>query len=421
MLFRTAFCAGLAALAAALLSPPPSEETIVPGLAARATSFKCPVYPNEPPAQTCTDRDIFWDNRSVSGKSVTFYFTPNDPVISAASAANRTAARELIEGAMNRALDYYQNWAVGLKIYFGVVGKLEKVSGKTLSATTGSPPKVTHCDILMVYPDSTTNPIMRLRMLKVVAHELYHCIQFGANIAGMPSEADNGEWWSEGSARYFDGVLYPPPPSGAPTSLLDMSKFAEEYNPRRSLVQQEYEAALYYHYLQQVGVSPGAINAWVLAKTARRTAADDMRDAARTPLLADHWHGFAEAFVDNRINYTASNPIRLTNPLPNPPGTIAVPALSVGSSWSSGPVAVDAFMFNQTRFAFPTQTDHRVTLPKGTGFKCSFRQAGATVWKGAGDVSFTVKNSRTARLLVDILCSCNGAVACSGSITVARI
>ncbi|KAK0649070.1 hypothetical protein B0T16DRAFT_125316 [Cercophora newfieldiana] len=397
-----ALFAGFAALAAALPTQPSSEEAATPQLFPRATSFKCPVYPRDKASETCTEDDIIWDNRSVGGKSVTLYFTANDPIISAASSAQRAAARKLIEDATNRALTYYQNWAKGLKVYLGVVGELEGMYGATLPTRNSTTRAVEHCDIIMVYPDDTADPVQKLRMLKVVVHELYHCIQ----------------WWVEGSARYFDGVLYPPQGITDP-SLLELGAFAEEYNPKKSLVEQTYEAALYYHFLEQSGVSADKINAWISSKTARGSFEDELLDAASTPILADHWHAFAEAFADHGIFYAPDNHIELSNPLPSVPITITVPDLHAGAAQSYA-VDIPPFTFDRARLTFPAGTQHRVGLPSGKGFECSYRQAGTATWKQFGDAaSFNVKAGGN-HLSVDILCSCNAGVLCQGRVVAAR-
>jgi len=386
----------------------------------RANSFKCPVFPGVTASQTCGDKDIFWDNVSYEGKTVTYYFAPNDKIISAASAANRKAVRDLLEDSIKYALTAYKNVAKGLKIYVGVVGLIENNSGLFGMANVGAKDnKVQYCGVLMKYPSSVSDPIIKLRTQKAMVHELYHCMQFGQNYIGMPKngQGTRGKWWVEGTARWMDGVLYPPQKH---QDLLDLGEFPEEYKWQKSLPEQTYEAALYYHYLNQAGISNAIINNWVTTKKARNTLAEDLADAANTPMLADNWHGFAEAFANNAINYTSKIAIHIDKPFPQPLTTV-VPRLILGGmeTWN---YYRDSFTFNIGRFSFPKGTEHRLTFPSGKGFQCSYRQQGGPkAWLGHGDPSVTIKNTHTDGFGVDILCSCNAAVTCSGKLTVKRM
>ncbi|KAK0646854.1 hypothetical protein B0T16DRAFT_458736 [Cercophora newfieldiana] len=372
----------LLALAVCSVSAAPSIAFPTASLLPR-TSFACPVFPDfDGVLQICTDKDLFWDNRRAYGKDVTIYTIPNDPVIAGASSPSLATALETVESAVNRGLSYFQSWGAGLKIYIALLGNIPDDDGSSpygkanaaYTTTSGGSPSILHCDVLILYPKSN-DPDHKLRALKAVVHELYHCLQYAQNLNGakLRGTSTRRAWWIEGTARFFDGVIYPPPTS---RDLQDLGKFPEAYNPEISLVRQTYEAALFYHYLVQAGLSPSRVNNWVASKTGRSSVAEDVQDISETATFTSNWHGFARAFADNAINYTASIPIVLANPFPRPAALAPLSSLGVGTTQRI-PYALEPFTFNMTTFRFPINTVHRLSflgIGEG-GFDCSYRES----------------------------------------------
>jgi hypothetical protein len=243
-------------------------------------------------------------------------------------------------------------------------------------------------------------------------------MQYAQNLNGVHLRGDSGRrgWWVEGTARFFDGVLYPPPTS---RDLLNLGKFPEEYHPELSLVRQTYEAALFYHYLVQAGVTASRVNSWVASKIGRSSVAEDIGDISKTSIFTSNWHRFAKAFVDNAINYTATIPIVLAHRFPSPAQLTPLASLGVGSTQRI-PYALEPFTFNVTSFRFPVNTKHKFTLPGAGGeeFACSYRETGRVPWR-AGDQTVTITAS-TSTVSVEVVCSCSDATVCSGRFVAER-
>ncbi|KAK0643202.1 hypothetical protein B0T16DRAFT_415496 [Cercophora newfieldiana] len=401
-----AFAVG--ALAAPLLQS--TSEAALPEISPRADSFSCPVFKNWSGArETCSGDAIIWNNKTTGGKHVTYYVLPNDATIVRSGAARRKAAVEMIEGALNKGISYYERWGAGVNVYLGIVG--DHSAWGSANPTTGANGQLEHCDVIIRYPGATEDAVVTLRTLKSVVHEFYHCVQYAQNLKGRNSGTSaQRDWWMEGSARFFDGIMYPITKND---KILGRGQFPEEYDPSVSLVDQSYEAALFYHYLHNVGTDPSQINEWVAGKAGRSTVAEDLADLEKTPLFVNNWHGFAEAYVDNKVNYTSTIPINIVNPLRR----VETVSLSqdVGGKLTTTSRTVGGFRFIAGRYNLPARTHYVASLAQGMSAPCSMRVAG-----GAWRRVTTLDVSASAAGSIDIVCSCTKAAGCSSQFVFER-
>jgi len=389
----------------------PDAVALRPRLLRRADSFTCPVFRSwGGVTDTCSGDAIVWNNRTTLNKHVTLYYLPHDKVIVNSGAAYLKTAIDLIAGSLDTGMPLYQQWGAGTNIYFGIVGDHDAYGSARPEQENE---KLKHCEVVVRYPDPTApQSEISLRTTKAAVHEFYHCVQYAQNLKGRNSgSSERRSWWMEGTARFFDGVIFPIP---ANINILGRGAFPEEYNPSVSLVEQSYEAALFWHYLVQTGIKPSEVNAWVATKLGRNSVKEDLVDIEGTPLFANNWLGFAQAFVDNKINYTASIPIPIVNRIAAP-SPLQV-SLSVGGKMNTTGSDVAGFTFNLRRVAFPASTVHSLEPPKGT--PCSVRLVGDSAWRPVSSAFNFTTNSEAAQ--VEVVCACNKSVACSSRFLIER-
>ncbi|KAK0627593.1 hypothetical protein B0T14DRAFT_493653 [Immersiella caudata] len=395
----------LVALATGVVAAPIREgfsEVLSSLLFPRADSFECPVFKNWSGArERCSGDAIIWNNKTTAGKHVTYYVTPNDKTIVGSGAARRKAAVEMVEGALNKGLAYYEKWGIGVNVYLGMVGELN--AWGSANPSTDSRGNLDHCDVIIRYPGAKEDPVVTLRTMKSTVHELYHCVQYAQNLNGRNSGSSaQRDWWMEGSARFFDGVMYP---ITKKDNILGRGQFPEEYDPKISLVDQSYEAALFYHYLHNAGTTPDQINDWVATKAGRNTVGEDLADLEKTPLFVDNWHGFAEAYVNNKVNYTTEIPINIVTPL-SPIETRPL-AEDVGGKYTTTSRRTGGFRFILGRYTLPARTRYSGSVASGTTATCSWRVARGE-WQPVS-ANFDVTGAGP----VEVLCSCTKATGCS--------
>ncbi|KAK4450825.1 hypothetical protein QBC34DRAFT_402640 [Podospora aff. communis PSN243] len=372
----------------------------------RADSFQCPVYESWKGArETCSGEEIIWNNKTTAGKYVTYYIPSSDRTVSRAGAARTKVAVDMIEGALEKGLAYYERWGAGIKVYLGIVGQYD--AWGSASPLTDARENMEHCEVLIRFPGDREDPVVTLRTLKSTVHELYHCVQYAQNLKGRNSgTSEQRAWWMEGTARFFDGVMYPI--ATRVDAVLERGQFPEEYDPRISLVDQTYESALFYHYLHNVGTTPDQFNDWVATKTGRSTVAEDLADLEKTPLFADNWHGFAEAYVNNKVNYTATVPIKIVTPLS--PFETRTLSGDVGSRVDTRSRSIGGFRFALGRYNLPPTTHYSVAWVEGLERRavCTWRVARGE-WQSVSE-SFDVIAGVAGT--VEILCSCTKAAGC---------
>jgi len=387
-----------------------TSEVVAPSLLFnRADSFACPVFESWSGAkETCSGDDIIWNNKTAGGKYVTYYILPNDATIVGSGAARRKVAVDMIEGALNTGISYFSQWGVGVNVFIGVVG--QHTAWGSASPVTGADGALESCNLIVRYPGATEDAVVTLRTKKSVVHEFYHCVQYAQNLKGRNSgSSDQRDWWMEGSARFFDGIMYPITKND---NILGRGQFPEEYDPKGSLVDQSYEAALFYHYLHNVGITTSQINDWVASKMGRSTVAEDLVDIAATPLFADNWHGFAQAYVGNTVNYTTTIPIQIVNPL----AYVETVGLSqeVGEKLTTTARAIGGFKFSVGRYNFPAKTQYRVTAVQDA--TCSRRAVGGAWEPVSGEFDVTAE----AAVEAEFLCSCNKSASCASQFVMER-
>jgi len=176
----------------------------------RAAPFTCPVFNDYSGSKsTCPASDVEYDLSPLSGKTVFFYVVHSDPKLKTMATAKTLDTRiQTVRKAIVDALAAYSAWGGSFKIYIGLVGTIpdpEKPGrgphGVAEAGTTVSG-KFDRCNVLIAAsPDEKADAT--LRMKKAIAHELYHCIQYVENLAGMSKgTVVQRAWWVEGTARF---------------------------------------------------------------------------------------------------------------------------------------------------------------------------------------------------------------------------
>ena len=135
----------------------------------------------------------------------------------------------------------------------------------------------------------------------VVAHEIFHCVQFATlSAAQMSSGAtgigSGGDWWLEGSAEWFAGLAV----SDREVLSGRVARF-DLLSPDTPLYEMAYPAAVFFLWL---GGEHGAHSIVpLLNQMAGNSAASAQRSAMRRALGADEWLAFAQAYLDRSIRY----------------------------------------------------------------------------------------------------------------------
>lgn len=400
----------------------PSISDDVNPISRRADAFACPVFGSTFNGYkgSCTSSDVVWSGATVSGKTISFYYVSQDPSIKAAE--NFTVTLDAIKTAATTALATYKNWAPGINIYLGLVGAIPDADGAASAYGIAHPVKTSsgafsRCEVLVsLPPNSSDSSILRLK--KAVSHELFHCVQYGQNLAGINSGkivTDTTDWWVEGTARFFDGIIYPIP-RALRSNILQLGTFPEHYRPSITIFENNYAASLFFHYLRNIGYTLDQIDAWIARKVGQPTEALDIQDTAATSLFTSNWHGFALAFANNNLTYPTAVPITPIRPLV--PVLRATEVLGIGNSRTE-PISVEPFTFSAIRYTFPEGTKYSISVVSAAAF--SLRPAGSAAgWKVASGQTFSFTATTTSNS-VDALVSCSKARACSGLVTFSRL
>lgn len=373
------------------------------------STFSCPIFDDYHGGyKTCSSEDLIWDAVKLYGKTVTFYIPPDESEI---NYDKFTHIISIIQESTRFTLAIYEGWEDGIHINIGLVGEIPGGSyGWTLAHTSGD--EFDYCNVLINFPVDE-DPDKRVK--KAVAHELYHCIQSAANLAGMRSgDYEQTLWWVEGSARFFDGYSYPI--EGKRDTMLSLGTFPEEYDPEISIVEQTYAVALYFHFLIWEGVSVSTINNWVISKHGRDNTDEDVNDIADMPLFSHNWHGFARAFVDDAIWYNKNVLLDLERDAPSE--TYNTESIKVGEQ-ASIPYNIKPFTFSQPFFNFSIGTKWKIGFPSGVDV--SMRAHREEGWHTATGSEFNVEITDEIDFVVEVVGSCARATLCHGNFIVERL
>ncbi|KAK5655186.1 hypothetical protein OQA88_6085 [Cercophora sp. LCS_1] len=232
------------------------------------------------------------------------------------------------------------------------------------------------CYILINYPASWVEiPLVALQ--KDIIMRMYQCVE-QYHKPGITTWTDGNEWWRRGIARYVDGLSYP-----ANSAMMTWGKYPEEYHYGIPLYQNEETAALFFHFAQQAGWSPGDVNNWMKGH-ANKVKYDEERRALSTDpkITSSLWHKFILASVDGAIKYASGQKIGNTQGGP-PKKTYAVVALANGQNWSKT-VSIPAFMGGSHVFPVKGGQTVRVSMETEPGVEWSIRKVGTAAW-GSGD------------------------------------
>lgn len=131
---------------------------------------------------------------------------------------------------------------------------------------------------------------------KAIAHEMFHCLQFGTlSVAQMKNAA---VWWREGSAEMFAFYVFPHRSS----AFNREDDFRASLVEKRPIFRMDYDALfLFLFYHEQTGIS-GLLP---LLRSMPSSAADSAQMAALRGMMAnEQWLQFAQAYEDRKIRYT---------------------------------------------------------------------------------------------------------------------
>lgn len=139
------------------------------------------------------------------------------------------------------------------------------------------------------------NPMTNDDMKKALAHELFHCVQFGSLAPGQISGAAN--WWLEGSAELFSVYVFPE----RTAQFNREGHFRASVEAQKPIFQMDYEAVFpFLHYNQRSGIG----RLVPLLRTMPSSSADSaQRGALRSMMASEEWLKFAQAFDDSQIRY----------------------------------------------------------------------------------------------------------------------
>lgn len=135
----------------------------------------------------------------------------------------------------------------------------------------------------------------------VVAHEIFHCVQFASlSSAQMSSSGEGtgagGDWWIEGSADWFAGL------SVSDREVLSRRVAAfDRVSATTPLYEMAYAASVFFFWLGD-DQAPTAILPFLHQMASGSSAAAQQR-AMRAALDADAWLTFAQAYLDQSIPY----------------------------------------------------------------------------------------------------------------------
>lgn len=139
------------------------------------------------------------------------------------------------------------------------------------------------------------NPMNNDDMKKALAHELFHCVQFGSLAPAQIAGAAN--WWLEGSAEMFSVYVFP---ERSPQFNRE-SQFRASVEARKPIFQMDYDALfLFLHLNQRSGIGRLVPTLQTMPSS---TADSAQRAALRGLMGSDEWLKFAEAFDDRQIRY----------------------------------------------------------------------------------------------------------------------
>ncbi|MEM6422406.1 MAG: hypothetical protein AAF698_07435, partial [Pseudomonadota bacterium] len=142
----------------------------------------------------------------------------------------------------------------------------------------------------------------------VIAHELFHCVQFASLSPGqMPQFGPGGdEWWVEGSAEFFAAFAIP----GSGTETNRGPEFDAAVRADTPLYDMGYGAMVFFSWLIETR-GPGALMPFLRAM-AESTADQAQRSAMRRALDGAGWLDFAKAVADDAISHPQGGRLGLT-------------------------------------------------------------------------------------------------------------
>ncbi|HLS68002.1 MAG TPA: hypothetical protein VK035_01575 [Kiloniellales bacterium] len=160
----------------------------------------------------------------------------------------------------------------------------------------------------------------------VVAHEIFHCVQFATLSSAQMSSSgagtgSGGDWWLEGSAEWFAALAV----SDREVLARRVASF-DGLSADTPLYELAYSASVFFFWLGKERGPTGILP--FLRRMANSSAAPAQRRAMRAALDADEWLAFAQAYLDQDIAY--------------PDGSMLPSSPSEGDSWRWSETRVEA-------------------------------------------------------------------------------
>jgi hypothetical protein len=133
---------------------------------------------------------------------------------------------------------------------------------------------------------------------EILAHELYHCVQYALN--KPPVRVDDTPvpwgWWYEGTAEWFANIVYP----GAKETI---SYFDPNFSIYNLPIFDPDTAALFFAYMDKAVFNPASVHGWMVNQKYSTSFGNELTRISKDVQLVPAFPGFADAYFDQKISY----------------------------------------------------------------------------------------------------------------------
>jgi hypothetical protein len=204
-----------------------------------------------------------------------------------------------LNGALSRVLSYYARH-LGQNLTVNVV---LTDPGRQLSTGTNS--SNAPAGISVISPDSSAGSpcflaiagrLMGLGLQHVVAHELYHCVQYQER----PDRRNGTTLFEDGAANFFEYFLYA---SENPDGAFADGGAPHYYDPSTSLIEQDYQSSLFFMFRHNKGQTHQDLDAWIKKRSVYQSDAAERQLLASDAAFVKAFAAFACFFNNKKIYY----------------------------------------------------------------------------------------------------------------------